>query len=320
LIQSSQEENIEKTNTNYRKERERERKQTKMTDGYNEYARSGGGGGGGGGVGSSNSKRGLLASLWSLMTILTAISFLSAFIFALSTKNYTDGDDANNQYYNNYYNNNNNNNNDKDGSQDEQDGENNNSYYYDYPEVAVTSRALAFSALWTGVLAALLSVFGTVILGWQSPTGLYYTCCSSSVHRTTPLGIGSFIGALLMFANLTLVCSVLFGEFEVSVCCRNYSIFNIQYSILYYNHKLATNEYLVYYYIILYYTILFYFSFPFFFFFFFKTTKLHTKRFEIVKGMIMVVVMAVMAIMQIIINITDKEKINQWHFHTCVWY
>jgi len=28
-------------------------------------------------------------------------------------------------------------------------------------------------------------------------------------------GIGSFIGALLMFANLTLVCSVLFGEFEI---------------------------------------------------------------------------------------------------------
>jgi len=174
-----------------------------MTDGY---ARSGGNGGK---ASSSNSKRGLLASLWSLMTILTAISFLSAFIFALSTKNY-DGDEDYNQYNNRY----NNNNNDNDsGSQDEQQQENDSRY--DYPEVAVTSRALAFSALWTGVLAVLLSVFGTVILGWQSPTGLYYTCCSSSVHRTTPLGIGSFIGALLMFANLTLVCSVLFGEFEI---------------------------------------------------------------------------------------------------------
>jgi hypothetical protein len=134
------------------------------------------------------------------VTILTAISFLTAFIFALSTSN---DEYSNNKYYNNY----NNNNRNGEGSQDEE----NNSY-----DVAVTSRALAFSALWTGVLAALLSVFGTVILGWQSPTGLYYTCCSSSVHRTTPLGIGSFIGALLMFANLTLVCSVLFGEFQVS--------------------------------------------------------------------------------------------------------
>jgi hypothetical protein len=147
-----------------------------------------------------SSKRGLLASLWSIVTILTAISFLTAFIFALSTAN---DENADNQYYNNY----NNNNQNGEGSQDEE---------YNSYDVAVTSRALAFSALWTGVLAALLSVFGTVILGWQSPTGLYYNCCSSSVHRTTPLGIGSFIGALLMFANLTLVCSVLFGEFQVS--------------------------------------------------------------------------------------------------------
>ena len=152
---------------------------------------------------SISSKRGLLASLWSIVTILTAISFLTAFIFALSTKNDENED-------NQYYNYNNNNENGGEGSQDEQENDG-----YD-PEVAVTSRALAFSALWTGVLAALLSVFGTVILGWQSPTGQYYTCCSSSVHRTTPLGIGSFIGALLMFANLTLVCSVLFGEFQVS--------------------------------------------------------------------------------------------------------
>ncbi len=136
------------------------------------------------------SKRGFLASLWSIVTILSAISFLTAFIYALST--------SDEDYYNNYNN---------EGSQDGND-----------PEVAVTSRALAFSASWAGVLAALLSVFGTVILGWQSPTGLYYTCCSSSVHQSTPLGIGSFIGALLMFANLTLVCSVLFGEFQVSVC------------------------------------------------------------------------------------------------------
>jgi hypothetical protein len=108
---------------------------------------------------------------------------------------------------------------------DNDDGYNNNNYYNNEgdeeeeaemdPEVAVTSRAMAFAALWTAVLASLMTVFGTVVLGWQSPTGQYYTCCSSNVHRTTPLSLGSFIGALLMFANLTLVCSVLFGEFEV---------------------------------------------------------------------------------------------------------
>jgi len=83
------------------------------------------------------------------------------------------------------------------------------------PELAVTSRAMAFAAMWTAVLAVLLSIFGTVILGWQSPTGQYYTCCTSQVHKTTPITLGGFIGALLMFSNLALVCAAFFGEFEV---------------------------------------------------------------------------------------------------------
>jgi hypothetical protein len=151
---------------------------------------------------SINSRRGLLALLWSVVSLLTAISFLTAFIFAISTQNNNNEEDEYGNRYDNYY--------DGQGSQDMAAEDERTD-----PEVAVTSRALAFSALWTGVMAALLSVFGTVILGWQSPTGQYYTCCSSSVHRTTPLGLGSFIGALMMFANLTLICSVLFGEFEV---------------------------------------------------------------------------------------------------------
>ena len=141
------------------------------------------------------SRRALLAALWSLVTILTALAFLTALTFTLSARNlYNDNDD-----YQNYYN----------GEENPDEEEDND------PEVAVTSRAMAFAALWTAVLASLLTVFGSVVLGWQSPTGQYYTCCSSNVHRTTPLSLGSFIGALIMFANLTLVCSVLFGEFEV---------------------------------------------------------------------------------------------------------
>jgi hypothetical protein len=155
---------------------------------------------------SIGSKRGLLALLWSIVSLLTAISFLTAFIFAITGRHSGDGSNYNGDDY--YKNNYNYNGAEGEGSQDEQQQNDN-------PEVAVTSRALAFSALWTGVLAALMSVFGTVILGWQSPTGQYYTCCSSSVHRTTPLGLGSFIGSLLMLANLTLICAVLFGDFQV---------------------------------------------------------------------------------------------------------
>lgn len=136
-----------------------------------------------------SSRRGLLAMLWSIVNILTFLAFIIALSFAISAKNndYNDGDD---------------------GGEPEDEEEMS-------AEIAVTSRAMAFAALWTAVLASLMGLFGTVILGFQSPTGQYYTCCSRGVHRTTPLGMGSFIGSLIMFANLTLVCSVLFGEFEV---------------------------------------------------------------------------------------------------------
>jgi len=137
------------------------------------------------------SRRGLLALLWSTVNVLAFFAFLIALIFAITAKN-----------HNTY--------NDDDDNNAEEEEFN--------AEVAVTSRAMAFAALWTAVLASLMGLFGTVILGFQSPTGQYYTCCSSGVHRTTPLGLGSFIGSLIMFANLTLVCSVLFGEFEVSGC------------------------------------------------------------------------------------------------------
>jgi hypothetical protein len=128
--------------------------------------------------------------LWSIVNILTFLAFIIALSFAISAKNYDYGDG------------------DGGGEAEGEEEEMN-------AEIAVTSRAMAFAALWTAVLASLMGLFGTVILGFQSPTGQYYTCCSSGVHRTTPLGMGSFIGSLIMFANLTLVCSVLFGEFEV---------------------------------------------------------------------------------------------------------
>jgi anaerobic C4-dicarboxylate transporter len=151
--------------------------------------------------GALNSRRGLLASLWSIVVCLTFIAFIVALIFTLSAANSNNSNDEN---YDNYYNNNN------EPEQERNDSEN---------EMAVTSRAMAFCALWTAVLASLMAIFGSVILGWQSPTGIYYTCCSPQVHRTTPLALGSFIGALMMFANLTLVCSVLFGEFDVRIGC-----------------------------------------------------------------------------------------------------
>eukprot|EP00568_Trieres_chinensis_P010551 CAMPEP_0183308046 /NCGR_PEP_ID=MMETSP0160_2-20130417/19711_1 /TAXON_ID=2839 ORGANISM="Odontella Sinensis, Strain Grunow 1884" /NCGR_SAMPLE_ID=MMETSP0160_2 /ASSEMBLY_ACC=CAM_ASM_000250 /LENGTH=226 /DNA_ID=CAMNT_0025471789 /DNA_START=296 /DNA_END=976 /DNA_ORIENTATION=+ len=95
------------------------------------------------------------------------------------------------------------------GDEDEDDGNNYGA------EIAVTSRAMGFAALWTAILAGIMAVYGTVILGYQSFSGQYYWCCTGNVHTTSPLSLGAFVGGLIMFANLTLVCSVLFGEFEI---------------------------------------------------------------------------------------------------------
>lgn len=141
------------------------------------------------------SKRSLLALAWSIVNLLACGAFFVALLVALSAKNY-------NRYQNqnNYY-----------GYQEEQNQEEDE----DEVEISVTSRAMAFAALWTAVLAVLIGVYGTVVLGFVNCNGSYYWCCSRSVHSTTPMILGSFMGALLMFANLTLVCAVLFGEFNI---------------------------------------------------------------------------------------------------------
>lgn len=144
-----------------------------------------------------NSKRTFLALGWLIVNALTLISFSSALAFTLlSASAYKNQ----NQNQDNYYN--------QDQDEEHRDeGE---------MEISVTSRAMAFTALWTMVLSSLIGIYGTVILGFVSPWhGTYYWCCRNSVHKTTPMILGSFIGALLMYANLTLVCSVLFGEFKV---------------------------------------------------------------------------------------------------------
>ena len=140
------------------------------------------------------SKRAFLAFGWSVVTLLTAIAFVTATMFTLESRELAE------DYYNENANENNN------------YGNNGNSNGAD---ISVTSRALAFTALWTAALALIMAFVGTVVLGVTSPTGRYYWCCSGAVHRTTPLSLGTFVGSLLMFANLTLVCAVLFGEFKV---------------------------------------------------------------------------------------------------------
>ena len=153
----------------------------------------------------AGSRRSLLAALWSIVGLLTLTSFVIAIVFACASENYYDASS----------NGNGNNNNGGGGSgddreqQQQQNGGGGNA-------ISVTSRAMVFAAIWTAVLSGILVVYGTVILGIRVPvTGEYYACCRGNVHRMTPMSLGAFGGSLLMFANLTLVFAILFGEFEV---------------------------------------------------------------------------------------------------------
>jgi len=144
-----------------------------------------------------SSKRSLLAGLWSLVGLLTTAGFVTAISFAIASQKY-DPNYNNGNYYNN------------DDRPEEDRNHNNNG------AITVTSRAMVFAAIWTAILSGILVIYGTVLLGVRMPfTGNYYSCCTGNVHRMTPLTLGSFAGSLLMFANLTMVCAILFGEFQV---------------------------------------------------------------------------------------------------------
>lgn len=83
-------------------------------------------------------------------------------------------------------------------------GEYNQMMYNRSPRMKSTS--MVFASIWTGVLSIFLGILGGIILG---------RICTHRVNNTTKLGLGVFIGALVMFANMLLVSAALFGEFQI---------------------------------------------------------------------------------------------------------
>lgn len=144
------------------------------------------------------SKRTFLALGWAIVNVLAFLAFITTLLVTLTISRNIRNRDGQEQYYNN---------------ENEEDDKG-------QMEISVTSRAMAFTSLWIAVLTAIIGIYGTVVLGFVSPSCLlgkikYYWCCRNSVHKTTPMVLGAFMGGLLMYANLTLVCSVLFGEFKI---------------------------------------------------------------------------------------------------------
>ena len=86
----------------------------------------------------------------------------------------------------------------------------------DYINLATMSaRSMSVVAAYTMLLATSLSLYGsTAIVGFTSLRGVYIAPCFSSGSNKMTVGI--FGGAIVMFANLLLVCAVILGEVRVS--------------------------------------------------------------------------------------------------------
>lgn len=88
---------------------------------------------------------------------------------------------------------------------------------------------MTFVALYTMSLSVALCLYGTTaIVGLTSLRGVYIAPCFSSSGAASNMKVGMFGGAIAIFANLLLLCAVVFGEFRV----RIYRLEYIRYGIL----------------------------------------------------------------------------------------
>mmetsp|Transcript_33708 Transcript_33708/g.77792 ORF Transcript_33708/g.77792 Transcript_33708/m.77792 type:complete len:231 (-) Transcript_33708:580-1272(-) len=144
-------------------------------------------------------RRGMLALIWTLISFVTTISMGTAAVYSLVRR-------SNDIYYS-----------DDDQYQGQEEGQDEHDKYNSdsSQRVAMTSEGLTFTAVWTALISLFVAIFGTIVLGFQGPRQ-YYSCCSSNVMRTSQLTLGVFMGILVMFANLTLICSFIFREYMMS--------------------------------------------------------------------------------------------------------
>ena len=92
---------------------------------------------------------------------------------------------------------------------------------------SVGSTSVVFAGLYTGCLALALSVFGAMnVVGCMSFRGNFippqYTGTDNNVVSKKNLGI--FMGAVVLFSNLCLVCAVVLGEFQVRFIASSYHL------------------------------------------------------------------------------------------------
>ena len=161
-----------------------------------------------------SSKRSLVAFIWSVTTLLQLCAFVMAIIMTIQiniqykrlARMYAEGaydDDEKPEE-------------EEEGERGSQDHNSADNESLLYSMLASTSsRSMTFVAIYTMTLAMALNLYGsTAIVGFTSLRGVYIAPCFSSEHSS--MKVGMFGGAIVIFANLLLLCAVVLGEFRVS--------------------------------------------------------------------------------------------------------
>lgn len=166
-------------------------------------------------------KRSLVAFTWTLTTVFTLLAFVASagMMIHLHTQYKRMEHYYEEQYLQNQY--------EQQQEQQQQEGEEEEEQQHsgsqdEYREqyeaymalASLQSGTMTFAAIYTMVVALGLSLYGTTaIVGFTSLRGDYIAPCFSSGSSNLKLGI--FGGAVVFFANLLLVCAVIFGEVRV---------------------------------------------------------------------------------------------------------
>lgn len=158
-------------------------------------------------------KRSLVAFTWTITTLLTLVAFVVTAVMMAHT--HTRYKRLESYYYKQMEYNNQYNDDDGEGGSDSSDRE-----IEEYLLLSTMgSKSLTFAAVYTMTLALGLLLYGsTAIVGFTSLRGDYITPCFSS-SGSPRLKLGVFGGAIIFFANLLLVCAVIFGEVRVRCFC-----------------------------------------------------------------------------------------------------
>ena len=169
-----------------------------------------------------SSKRSLLALGWTLTSLLSLAAFITAAIYAVHVRThyrhiaqtYANNND---DYYN--YNCDEGGDGGGEGCRSHDSRDNYDEAYYYNSLASVSSGSMTFAGIYTATVAVGLSLYGSLaIVGFSSVRGQYIAPClgSGGTAVQSRIHLGIFMGALILFSCLGLVCAVVFGEFRVS--------------------------------------------------------------------------------------------------------